>query len=136
MSTPAGAGTRAGTGALGRHLLVDLYGCDPSLLDDPRGVEEALREAARAAGATVVGAAFHRFSPHGVTGVLLVQESHLAIHTWPERGFAAVDLFTCGQVTDPWRACPCLEQLLRAGRYTAVEVARGQPALLPEATPR
>jgi spermidine synthase len=115
--------------ALGRHLLVDFYGCAPRLLDDADHLEKALKEAALAAGATVLNAAFHRFSPCGVTGVLLVQESHLAIHTWPERAFAAVDLFTCGRTLDPWLACARLKQALGAARGLAMEVQRGQRAL-------
>ena len=78
--------------ALGRHLLVDLYGCDRERLDDPDYIAAELQAAAQAAGTRVLGTAFHRFSPGGVTGVLIVQESHLAVHTWPERGYAALDL--------------------------------------------
>ena len=111
--------------ALGRHLLVDLYGCDPDLLDDLSYIETQLRAAAKAAGARVLGAAFHHFSPHGVTGVLVVQESHLAIHTWPERGYAAVDLFTCGSEIDPWVAYQTLKKAFAATRDNAVEVSRG-----------
>ena len=68
--------------ALGRHLLIDLYDCDERLLDDREYIETQLHAAAEAAGARILGALFHRFSPHGVTGVLVVQESHLAVHTW------------------------------------------------------
>lgn len=81
---------------LGRHLLVDLTGCDPAALDDAPRLEALLREVAEVAGSRVLDARFHRFEPQGVTGVLLLEESHLAIHTWPERGAAAVDLFSCG----------------------------------------
>jgi len=114
---------------LGRHLLIDFHGCAPALLDDPAHLEQALHEAALAAGATVLNATFHRFSPCGVTGVLLLQESHLAIHTWPERAFAAVDLFTCGRDLDPWQACACLKQALGAARGQAIELRRGQTCL-------
>lgn len=115
--------------ALGRHVLVDFYGCSPALLDDPAHLEKALNEAALAAGATAVTATFHRFSPCGVTGVLVIQESHLAIHTWPERAFAAVDLFTCGQTLDPWQACAHLKQALGAAQGRALELQRGQQVL-------
>lgn len=113
---------------LGRHLLVDFHGCDPALLDDPAHLETALRLAAECAGATVLGASFHRFSPCGVTGVLVLRESHLAIHTWPERAFAAADLFTCGRL-DPWLAGVRLKEALRARRAEAVELPRGGPPL-------
>ena len=111
---------------LGRHVLVDFYGCSPALLDDAGYLERALNQAALAAGATVLNSTFHRFSPCGVTGVLAIQESHLAIHTWPERAFAAVDLFTCGQALDPWQACARLKEALGAAYGRAVELQRGQ----------
>ena len=115
--------------ARGRHVLVDFYGCSPALLDDADHLEQALTEAALAAGATVLNATFHRFSPCGVTGVLAIQESHLAIHTWPEHAFAAVDLFTCGQTIDPWQACVRLKQALGASHGRALELERGQPEM-------
>lgn len=111
--------------ALGRHLLVDLYGCDRARLDDPDYIAAELQAAATAAGTRVLGTAFHRFSPGGVTGVLIVQESHLAIHTWPERGYAALDLFTCGEQTDPWAAYQRLKDAFSAMRDNVVEVSRG-----------
>lgn len=115
--------------ALGRHVLVDFYGCSPALLDNADYLERVLTEAALAAGATVLNSTFHRFSPCGVTGVLAIQESHLAIHTWPEHAFAAVDLFTCGQTIDPWQACARLKEALGAAYGKAVELRRGQPDL-------
>ena len=90
--------------ALGRHLLVEFTGCDPSRLDEVPAIENAMTHAAQAAGATVIETSFHHFSPIGVSGVVVIQESHLAIHTWPEHGYAAVDLFTCGDKVDPWIA--------------------------------
>ncbi|MBI2501683.1 MAG: adenosylmethionine decarboxylase [Candidatus Latescibacteria bacterium] len=115
--------------ALGRHVLVDFYGCSPALLDDAGHLEQALNQAALAAGARVLNSTFHRFSPCGVTGVLAIQESHLAIHTWPEHAFAAVDLFTCGQALDPWQACALLKKALGAAQGKAVELHRGQLVL-------
>lgn len=82
---------------LGHQLLLDLAGIEPSRLDDLERLRDALVEAAEAAGATVVEHRFHRFAPHGVSGVVILAESHLAIHTWPELGTAAVDVFTCGE---------------------------------------
>ncbi|HEX5660796.1 MAG TPA: adenosylmethionine decarboxylase [Polyangiales bacterium] len=92
-------------------MLVECRGCRREVLDDREALEEALRAAARAIGATVISAAFHAFSPHGVTGVLLLAESHLSIHTWPEYGYSAVDLFTCGN-SDPRAALPVLREAL------------------------
>ncbi|MDB5813931.1 MAG: S-adenosylmethionine decarboxylase related protein [Rhodocyclales bacterium] len=83
---------------LGQHLLLDLNGVSSALLGDTAQIENVLREAARLAGATPIHAHFHHFGPGmGVTGVLLLRESHISIHTWPEHAFAAVDVFMCGQ---------------------------------------
>lgn len=81
---------------LGLHLLLELYDCPAERLNDPAAVESAVRGAAADAGATIVQSAFHHFSPQGVSGVLIIAESHITMHTWPEKGYAAVDLFTCG----------------------------------------
>ena len=116
--------------ALGRHVLVDLYDCPAELLNDVEEIEAALRAAANAAGATVLDAVLHRFSPHGVTGVLVIKESHMSIHTWPEYGFAALDLFTCGENVNPQEAVEVLKNLLHAGRASSVEMHRGQPDML------
>jgi S-adenosylmethionine decarboxylase proenzyme len=110
---------------LGKHILVDLYGCPASLLDDVDYIAASLTQAAQEAGATIINAEFHRFSPHGVTGVLTIKESHLAIHTWPEHGFAAVDLFTCGTRIDPWKAYEILKAALCSQRDTTTEISRG-----------
>jgi len=123
---------------LGRHLVAEYFGCDAALLDAPDDVARLLHDAAHAIGATVVSAAFHRYAPHGVSGTLLIAESHLSIHTWPEHGYAAVDIFTCGGL-DPRPGFTLLEARLasRASRYQ--EIVRGLPehvaggrALLPE----
>lgn len=83
---------------LGRHVLADLYGCDAQLLANPAQIEHLLLGVALAAGATVLQSHFHHFGEdQGVTGVLLLMESHISIHTWPEYGYAAIDLFMCGQ---------------------------------------
>ena len=81
---------------LGRHLLVELYACAPKLLNRTDLLKQALVEAANAAGATVVESVFHRFSPQGLSGVVVITESHITVHTWPEHAYAAVDIFTCG----------------------------------------
>ena len=128
-SLPAPVDTRVRS-ALGRHLLVDLYGCARGLLDDVDHVRRGLLAAAEEAGATVVDAHFHSFSPWGVTGTVSIQESHLSIHTWPEHLYAAVDIFTCGDSIDPWRAYESLKTALEADRGSAMEIRRGHPDLL------
>ena len=80
---------------LGWHALIELSGCDAGRLGKVRGVRGAMLEAARLAGGTVVKSVFHAFSPWGVSGVVVIAESHLSVHTWPEHGYAAVDVFSC-----------------------------------------
>ncbi|NJC25720.1 adenosylmethionine decarboxylase [Neolewinella antarctica] len=82
--------------ALGRHVLLELYDCDADLLKFPPDSERILLGAAAAMGATVMGSHFHAFPTHGVSGVVIIAESHLTVHTWPEHGYAAVDVFSCG----------------------------------------
>ncbi len=103
---------------------MDFYGCDRRLLNDAEYIETQLRRAAEAAAAHVLSATFHRFAPQGVSGVLSLRESHLAIHTWPERRFAAADLFSCGQI-DPWPAHDLLKGALHAERTRTRQEARG-----------
>lgn len=111
---------------LGRHLLVDYRGCEPALLNDVAAMEALLRAAAAAAGATVLGAQLHRFRPHGVSGVLLIAESHISIHTWPEAGYAAIDFYTCG-ACDPYLAHDVIAEGLRATSNDITLVVRGTP---------
>lgn len=85
--------------AFGQHLILDFWGVDAGLLDSQEAVREALLYAAREGRCTVVAEYFHEFSPVGVTGVLVLAESHLSVHTWPEEGYCALDAFTCGEAT-------------------------------------
>ncbi|MHB1506191.1 MAG: adenosylmethionine decarboxylase [Sulfobacillus sp.] len=112
--------------ALGRHILVEADGCDSQLLNDPNQVENIMVTAALKSGAEVREVTFHRFSPQGVSGVVVISESHLAIHTWPEFGYAAVDVFTCGDRVDPWEAVTYILERFGATEYTTQEVARGK----------
>jgi S-adenosylmethionine decarboxylase len=111
--------------ALGRHILAEIYGCDTSILNDKSFIEKSMVGAAIAAGAEVREVAFHKFSPQGVSGVVVISESHLSIHTWPELGYAAVDVFTCGDTVNPWDACNYLTEKFKARHMTATEVKRG-----------
>lgn len=110
---------------LGRHVLAEIHGCDFEILNNVRKVEEIMVNAALDAGAEVREVVFHKFSPQGVSGVVVISESHLAIHTWPELGYAAVDVFTCGDKVNPWDACNFLTERFGAGHMTASEVKRG-----------
>lgn len=109
---------------LGRHLLAEFHDCETDALNDPGQIERLINEAARLSGATVVQSVFHMFSPHGVSGVVVVEESHLAVHTWPEHGYAAVDYFSCGEV-DCDAAVRYLADHLAPSRVETKEVPRG-----------
>jgi len=110
---------------LGRHILVEYYNCDKDILKNHAIIEEHMREAAIVSNATIVTSCFHTFNPWGVSGAVIIQESHLTIHTWPEYGYASVDLFTCGNTVNPWLAFKYLEDALKAERSESTEVARG-----------
>ena len=112
--------------ALGKALSVELYNCNRDILNDVARVEQYLKEAALEAKATIVETVFHLFSPYGVSGVVVISESHLAIHTWPEYGYAAVDIFTCGTTIDPWVACHYLQRVFQADSCEAHEIRRGR----------
>lgn len=114
-----------GLEALGRHILVEFYGCDVNLLNKASAVKDVMEDAARAARATIVESFIHQFSPFGVSGVVVIAESHLTIHTWPEYGYAAVDLFTCGEDVDPWKCYEFLNEKLKAKHSTTLELRRG-----------
>jgi S-adenosylmethionine decarboxylase len=83
--------------ALGKHLTIEFYDCDSMLLADPDYMEQVFITAAKASGATVIKADFHNFKPQGVSGVVIIAESHFSVHAWPEHDYAAVDIFTCGE---------------------------------------
>jgi len=110
---------------LGTHLLLDLAGAPFATLDDPAVVEAALVDTVAAMGAHVLGIHIHRLEPQGISGVVVITESHLTIHTWPERGEAAVDLFTCGDPERARAAVAALVERLGAGTSILREVSRG-----------
>jgi len=112
-------------GQLGKHILVEFYNCDEKVLNDADKIEIYMNEAAKKAKATIVQSVFHMFSPHGVSGAIIIMESHITIHTWPEYGYAAVDLFTCGDTIDPWTAFEYLQEKLKSKMYETSEVPRG-----------
>jgi S-adenosylmethionine decarboxylase len=108
----------------GTHLLVDLWGANR--LDEPEHIDQALREAALEAGATILHSHFHHFTPNGgVSGVVVLAESHISIHTWPERDFAAIDIFMCG-ACDPRDSIPVIEAAFRPSRVELQEERRGR----------
>jgi S-adenosylmethionine decarboxylase len=111
--------------ALGRHLLLELFDCDPDAINSLDIVKAAMVEAAKKAQATIVDVVFHEFNPFGISGVVVIAESHLAIHTWPEYRYAAVDVFSCGDTLQPQVAVEHLVEQLGAARTSVVELQRG-----------
>lgn len=117
---------------LGRHLIVELSDCNRTILDDVSAMEQHLNEAARVSGATIVQSVFHRYNPQGVSGVVVIAESHVSLHTWPEYGYAAVDFFTCGDRVDPYKAHDYLKEKLGAQSSQIRELKRGIPSATDE----
>ena len=111
--------------SLGSHLLVELYGCKGAYLENEVSVGGAMREAAVESEATVVAQSFHEFKPYGVSGAVIIQESHYTIHTWPEHGYAAVDLFYCGGTVKVHRAIEVLRERFQPSRIKFLVVRRG-----------
>jgi S-adenosylmethionine decarboxylase len=111
--------------SLGSHLLIELFDCDPASLEKVKNVGEAMRNAAIQSKATVVADEFHEFEPWGVSGAVIIQESHYTIHTWPEHRYAAVDLFYCGGSIYVDRAIDVLREEFKPGRIKFLVVRRG-----------
>jgi len=129
------------TDAVGKHCILELYDCDSSRLDDEAFLRDTITTAAKRAGATLLNLITHRFEPQGVTGLALLAESHISIHTWPESGYAAVDVFTCGDHTMPEKACMVLAEELGSSRHKLTSFRRETPGSIahsarePELTP-
>jgi len=111
--------------ALGKHLLLELNGCDHKLLNDISFIKETMLAAAKESGATVLGESFHQFSPQGVSGVIIIAESHLTVHTWPEHGYAGADIFTCGTRVKPEKAAKVIIARLKPDTHSIILMERG-----------
>lgn len=111
--------------ALGKHLLLELKDCDKELLNDAEFLKNLLCDTTTKIGATIVNHTYHKFSPQGVSCVVLIAESHICIHTWPEYNYASVDIFTCGCTIDPKDAIPILVNGLKAKESSSMELKRG-----------
>jgi len=114
---------------LGIQLLAEIWECNKEKLNDIKAIEEIMIGAANAANAEIREVVFHRFEPQGVSGVVVISESHLTIHTWPEMSYAAVDIFTCGEHVDPWVALDQITQDLDAEDAHVIEISRGMQNL-------
>ena len=114
---------------IGRHVIIEFYDCDETTLNDVDAVRAHLLEAAARCRTTVVGHVFHKFGEIGVSGVVVVAESHLSIHTWPEYRYAAVDFFTCGSRPEPQRGLDYLKEAFQAKSGQLLEISRGLRSL-------
>lgn len=112
---------------LGRHVIAEFYDCSRERLQDADFIRGLMLATAEHIGATIVAESFHTFSPQGVSGAVIIAESHLSIHTWPENGYAAVDIYTCGGL-NPREGCDYLAENLLAGETRLHEIVRGLPA--------
>lgn len=119
---------------MGRHVIAELWQCDIDKLNDINFIERTFVDAALEAGAEVREVAFHKFAPQGVSGVVIISESHLTIHSFPEHGYASIDVYTCGDIIDPNVASDFIAKALGARKSEVVEVPRGIGPI--EVTPR
>jgi S-adenosylmethionine decarboxylase len=111
--------------ALGRHLIVEFFECTRELLNDLKSIERLCIKAVELSGASVIKPFFYQFSPFGITGVVIIAESHLSLHTWPEFGYCAFDFFVCGDDIDSEKALDFLKFELKAQNSTCLEIKRG-----------
>jgi S-adenosylmethionine decarboxylase len=116
--------------SLGHQIIAEFYACNRDSLNDVDFIRTAMVGAANKAGAKIVTETFHHFSPHGVSGAVIIAESHLSIHTWPEYGYAAVDLFTCGDTVSSEAAFNYLREMLESAQVSTMEIHRGQVEMM------
>ena len=109
---------------VGKHCILELYECDQIRLNDEAFVRTIVTSASKIAGATLLNMITHKFEPQGVTGLALLAESHISVHTWPESGYAAIDVFTCGKQTIPEKACQLLAKEFCAKKYSLRSFSR------------
>ena len=111
---------------LGTHLLCEYYECDANRIDNMDLISDALLEAAKRCKVTILEKSFHKFSPQGVSGVVVIAESHISIHTWPEHNYAAVDFFTCSEVCDTELIIDYLKNIFGSKRCESNKIMRGK----------
>ena len=110
---------------MGRHVIAEMWDCNIDILNDMGKIEQIFVDAALKSGAEIREVAFHKFAPQGVSGVVIISESHLTIHSFPEHGYASIDVYTCGDIIDPNVACDYIAESLNSKRLERVEVPRG-----------
>lgn len=112
--------------ALGRHIILEMWGCCTDIINNVDSVKEILKEATKSIQATLVDVMCHQFNPYGVTGVAILAESHISVHTWPEYGYAAADIFICGgNIIHPQNAASFIIQAFHAKETSLLEFTRG-----------
>ncbi len=115
---------------IGKHCILELYQCDKAKLNDEAFIRTTMTSSAKIAGATLINLVTHSFKPQGVTGLALLAESHISIHTWPEIGYAAIDVFTCGDHTMPEKACQLLSNDFSAKHFSYKNIEREIPTAI------
>lgn len=110
---------------IGRHLVSDMWNCQ-KLVDDVERLEKIMLNACHVANATILGVSSHKFEPQGVTVMVLLAESHISLHSWPEYDYVAIDVFTCGQNMDPQGAIDYLEDRLQPSKIETRKIIRGE----------
>jgi len=118
---------------LGKQTILELYGCKKELLNDLAFIEKTILSAAKSANATIIKHFFHQFSPFGISGTVIIAESHVCIHTWPEHNFAAVDIFTCSEKMDNKMICDTLIAKFEAKDSTMNTITRGNMKVINKA---
>lgn len=111
---------------LGQHIIAEFYECDSNIISSVEQVRKSLLNTANLIGTKIVQSHFHQFLPQGVSGVLVIAESHIAVHTWPESNYVAIDFYTCGNI-DPIHGCKFLAEYFSAKEYRFIRVIRGIP---------
>lgn len=111
--------------SIGSHLLADFYDCECGMLDNKNWLEKVLTESVKRANAKALTSNFHEFNPFGISGVIIIAESHFAVHTWPEHKFVSLDIYTCGGNTSPWSAFEYLKKMFKPKNVSVVEMKRG-----------
>lgn len=117
---------------MGRQVIAELWDCNIDILNDINLLERIFVDAAIKAGATVREALFHQFAPHGVSGVVIISESHLTIHSFPEHGYASIDIYTCGKEIDPTMAVEYIVYALESKTSETKEIPRGMGPVRPQ----
>lgn len=126
MNNPSKAPDNQPLVPVGSHCILELYECPNHLLNDFEFISRALKEAVKEAQSTLLKEVTHQFEPYGITALALLAESHISVHTWPEIGYVAVDMFTCGEHAQPEKACNYLTKAFKANKHVLLTLPRGR----------